>query len=92
MIYVDNFFTRAKPDEVLFECSNDFTTVQTMAQSFLYHVKGDEKIDKSCATDEERQSYKRLALTANDPIDFIEQIKMMPKEKAVRELQLNPTH
>ncbi|WP_210472622.1 hypothetical protein [Vibrio crassostreae] len=79
MIYVDNFFTRAKPDEVLFECSNDFTTVQTMAESFFYHVKTE-------ADDALQMRYKALALQHDEPIEFIEQIKMMPVEAAVREL------
>ncbi|ELP6122753.1 hypothetical protein QTV43_003989 [Vibrio vulnificus] len=93
MIYLDNFFKRAEPNEELFECSNDFTMVQTIAQSFLYHVKGNEHLDKSCATDKQRQGYKTQALRAEDPIDFLEQIKMMPKEKAIRELELlRPTH
>ncbi|MGR5138553.1 hypothetical protein [Vibrio jasicida] len=93
MIYVDNFFKRAEVDEELFECSNDFTMVQMIANSFLYHVKGNEKLDKTCATDSKRKNYKALALRAKDPIDFIEQIKMMPTQSAIKELELlRPTH
>ncbi|GAB7224767.1 hypothetical protein VoSk93_39860 [Vibrio owensii] len=88
MIYLDNFFKRAKPNEELYECPNDFTMVQMLANSFLYHVKGDETLDKVCATEKQRQSYKTMALRAEDPIDFIEQIKMLPKELAIRELEL----
>ncbi len=88
MIYLDNFFKRAKPNEELFECSNDFTMIQELAQSFLYHVKGNERLDRFCATQKQRMSYKKMALRAEDPMDFIEQIKMMPKEVAIRELEL----
>ncbi|MDC5812837.1 hypothetical protein OPW07_24255 [Vibrio europaeus] len=92
MIYVDNFFKRARPDEELFEASNDFTTVQTLANSFYYHVKGNECIDKDCATDKQRERYKRQALKAADPIDFLEDNKMMPVQSAIKELELLPTH
>ncbi|EOX4831355.1 hypothetical protein ACG9VV_000871 [Vibrio alginolyticus] len=80
MSYIDNFFRKAKPDEDLFECSNDFSMIQMIANSFLYHVKGDEKADRFCASDKQRESYKALAMRAEDPIDFIEQIKLMSKE------------
>lgn len=93
MIYLDNFFKRAKPSEVLYECSNDFTSVDRLAQSFLYHVKGNERVDKDCATNKQRKRYKQLALLSDDPLMLIEQIKMMPTQSAIKELELlRPTH
>ena len=87
MIYLDNFFTRAKSDEELFECSNDFTSIDRLAQSFLYHVKGNELSDKSCTTDKQRARYKELVMRSSDPIDLIESIKMMPATAAIKELE-----
>lgn len=86
MTYVDNFFKRAKPDEELYECFNDFTSIDRLAQSFLYHVKGNELSDISCATDEQRASYKEVVLRSGDPIELIETIKMMPAKAAIKEL------
>jgi hypothetical protein len=88
VIYLDNFFKRARPDEELYECFNDFTSIDRLAQSFLYHVKGDERKDNECATDEQRARYKKLALRSDDPIELIESIKMMPAQAAVKELTL----
>ncbi|CAH1602467.1 conserved hypothetical protein [Vibrio jasicida] len=84
MIYLDNFFTPAKPDEELYECSNDFTSVDRLAQSFLYHVKGN---GSKCATDTEREYYRQLANRCSDPMDLIESIKMMPTLAAIKELE-----
>ena len=88
MIYLDNFFKRAKPNEELYECSNDFTSVDRLAQSFLYHVKGDELVDSQCATQTEREYYKQLASRCDDPVDMVESIKMMPALAAIKELEL----
>lgn len=89
MIYIDNFFKRAKAGEEIHECSNDFTSIDRLAQSFLYHVKGN---GSSCATDAEREYYKQLALRFDDPIYAIEGLKMMPTQQAIKELELRPTH
>ncbi|EIC9815192.1 hypothetical protein LA020_002887 [Vibrio alginolyticus] len=88
MIYLDNFFTRAKPDEELYECFNDFTSIDRLTQSFLYHVKGNELVDNQCATDTEREYYRQLANQCSDPMDLIESIKMMPALAAIKELEL----
>ncbi|HGS4883722.1 TPA: hypothetical protein ACMDRT_001574 [Vibrio parahaemolyticus] len=87
MKYVDNFFKRARPDEELYECYNDFTSIDRLAQSFLYHVKGNELSDTSCATDEQRARYKRLVMRSADPIEVIELTKMMPAQAAIKELE-----
>ena len=93
MSYLDNFFKRAEPNEELYECSNDFTSIDRLAQSFLYHVKGDELVDSKCATQTEREHYKQLASRCDDPLMLIEQVKMMPTQSAIKELELlRPTH
>ncbi|HDY7469736.1 TPA: hypothetical protein RQJ55_003614 [Vibrio vulnificus] len=93
MIYLDNFFKRARAGEELYECSNDFTSIDRLAQSFLYHVKGNELADSQCATQTEREYYKQLANRFDDPVDMIESIKMMPTQQAIKELELlRPTH
>lgn len=90
MIFVDNFFKEAEPNEVLFEMTNDFTSVQMLANSFYYHIKGS---DESCATDKQRMKYKKLALKANEPIGFLLGIKMMQAQTAIKKLELlEPTH
>lgn len=87
MKYIDNFFKRARPDEELYECYNDFTSIDRLAQSFLYHVKGNELSDRSCAIDEQRARYKELVMRSVDPIELVETIKMMPVQVAVKELE-----
>ena len=91
MKYVDNFFKRARPDEELYECFNDFTSIDRLAQSFLYHVKGNEKEDRDCANNKQRKRYKELALRSYDPIELIDRIMMMPTHAAIKELEMiNP--
>ena len=87
MIYLDNFFKRAEPNEELYECSNDFTSIDRLAQSFLYHVKGNELVGSQYATQAEREHYKQLASRCDDPVDMIESIKMMPALAAIKELE-----
>ncbi|HDY7528525.1 TPA: hypothetical protein RQJ59_001783 [Vibrio vulnificus] len=87
MSYLDNFFKRAEPNEELYECSNDFTSIDRLAQSFLYHVKGNELVDSQYATQTEREHYKQLAGRCDDPVDMIESIKMMPALAAIKELE-----
>ncbi|MEZ8168147.1 hypothetical protein A152_0021850 [Vibrio tasmaniensis 1F-187] len=86
MSYLNNFFKRALPDDELFETPSDFSTVDMLTNSFFYHVKSE-------ASDTELRKYKELARLADDPMDFIEQIKMTPVQSAIKELKLlKPTH